>query len=93
MLNENFKDIMEILQCVDAIEGYNGMEFGLTSFLSVEFANSLDKPMTAGSAGHNRGQYGKAFVKIHCGLEEVKEASTLISVIRNCKLSYGTNAE
>jgi hypothetical protein len=90
-MQANDSGVIELLQHLDAIEGYNGLEFGLTSYLAVDLGKALGKPMTAGSDGHDRGQYGKAFMDIKCETDDIKDAGSLIFAMENYKVSYSIN--
>lgn len=90
-LQVNDSKVIELVQHLDAIEGYNGLEFGLTSYLAADLGRTLAKPMTAGSDGHDRGQYGKVFIDIHCGTDVIKDAGSLALAMKNCNVTFGSN--
>lgn len=90
-LQKNDSKVIDLFNHLDAIEGYNGLDVGLTSYLASDLARALRKPITAGSDGHDKGQYGTAFMEIHTDKKSIKDTSSLIMAMKNCKISLGTN--
>ena len=73
----------ELLKEVDAVEGFNGMERGISSFLAQDLARALGTPVTAGSDGHTPGSYGSGWLDVETPSEGAPhDAPSLVHLLR-----------
>lgn len=75
--------ILTLAHELDAVEGHNGRDFGLTSWLAVQLGKALEKSTIAGSDGHWSGQYGAAYLEVDAKRSDVTDVPSLIKALRS----------
>lgn len=77
--------VLDVVSAVDALEGVNGLEQGLISYLATQFASAANKPTISGSDGHREGEFGTAFTEIACNQDSITDVPSLIQALRTCE--------
>jgi len=82
-IKKQHHDIVDVISVVDSIEGLNGRTQTLLNYLAQKFGQTLQIPLTAGSDGHRKGEFGRAFMNISCSRNEIFNVESLINVLKS----------